>query len=92
MEIEALGDGMLVFTRVSNAWLTGAGSRRLEGTNIGHENAEGMAYVGVHVERPVRLRREGTVLHFTCQPTLRTDTKADENTPTSKPCEIHAGR
>ena len=24
-------------------WLTGAGSRRLEGTNIGHENAEGMA-------------------------------------------------
>ena len=28
-------------------WLTGAGSRRLEGTDIGHENAEGMAYVGV---------------------------------------------
>ena len=36
-------------------WLTGAGSRRLEGTNIGHENAEGMAYVGVRVEPPVRL-------------------------------------
>ena len=38
-------------------WLTGAGSRRLEGTNIGHENAEGMAYVGVRVEPPVRLGR-----------------------------------
>ena len=36
-------------------WLTGAGSRRLEGTNIGHENAEGMAYVGVRVEPTVRL-------------------------------------
>ena len=36
-------------------WLTGAGSRRLEGTNISHENAEGMAYVGVRVEPPVRL-------------------------------------
>ena len=39
-------------------WLTGAGSRRLEGTNIGHENAEGMAYVGVRVEPTVRLGRE----------------------------------
>ena len=38
-------------------WLTGAGSRRLEGTNIGHENAEGMAYVGVRVEPTVRLGR-----------------------------------
>ena len=37
---------------------TGAGSRRLEGTNIGHENAEGMAYVGVRVEPTVRLGRE----------------------------------
>ena len=36
-------------------WLTGAGSRRLEGTNISHENAEGMAYVGVRVEPTVRL-------------------------------------
>ena len=35
-------------------WLTGAGSRRLEGTNISHEDAEGMAYVGVRVEPPVR--------------------------------------
>ena len=35
--------------------LTGAGSRRLEGTNISHENAEGMAYVGVRVEPTVRL-------------------------------------
>ena len=38
-------------------WLTGAGSRRLEGTNISHENAEGMAYVGVRVEPTVRLGR-----------------------------------
>ena len=36
-------------------WLTGAGSRRLEGTNISHEDAEGMAYVGVRVEPTVRL-------------------------------------
>ena len=42
----------------STPWLTGAGSRRLEGTNIGHENAEGMAYVGVRVEPTVRLGRE----------------------------------
>ncbi len=42
--------------------LTGAGSRRLEGTDIGHENAEGMAYVGVRVEPTVRLGRVGTVV------------------------------
>ena len=36
-------------------WLTGAGARSAEGTDIGHENAEGMAYVGVRVEPPVRL-------------------------------------
>ena len=30
-------------------WLTGAGSRRLEGTNIGHENGEAMASVGVRL-------------------------------------------
>ena len=36
-------------------WLTGAGSRRLEGTNIGHQNREAMAYVGVRVEPTVRL-------------------------------------
>ena len=41
--------------------LTGAGSRRLEGTNISHENAEGMAYVGVRVEPPVRLGIVGRV-------------------------------
>ena len=35
--------------------LTGAGARSAEGTNISHENAEGMAYVGVRVEPPVRL-------------------------------------
>jgi hypothetical protein len=38
-----------------NAWLTGTGSRRLEGTNSGHKNAEGMPAVGVRVEPPVRL-------------------------------------
>ena len=37
-------------------WLTGAGARSAEGTDIGHENAEGMAYVGVRVEPPVRQR------------------------------------
>ena len=33
--------------------LTGAGARSAEGTNTGHENAEGMASVGVRVEPPV---------------------------------------
>ena len=37
---------------------TGAGERSVEGTDIGHENAEGMAYVGVRVEPTVRLGRE----------------------------------
>ena len=35
--------------------LTGAGARSAEGTNTGHENAEGMASVGVRVEPTVRL-------------------------------------
>lgn len=38
-------------------WLTGAGARSAEGTDMGHENAEGMAHVGVRVEPPVRLGR-----------------------------------
>ncbi len=38
-------------------WLTGAGARSAEGTDIGHEDAEGMAYVGVRVEPTVRLLR-----------------------------------
>jgi len=46
-----------MFDESLTPWLTGAGSRRLEGTNIGHENAEGMAYVGVRVEPTVRLGR-----------------------------------
>ena len=46
------------------SWLTGAGARSAEGTDIGHENAEGMAYVGVRVEPPVRLGSVGTVLDF----------------------------
>lgn len=45
-------------------WLAGAGSRRLEGTNISHEDAEGMAYVGVRVEPTVRLGIEGAVVHL----------------------------
>ena len=45
-----------------NTWLTGAGSRRLEGTSIGHQNREAMANVGVRVEPTVRLGTEGTVL------------------------------
>ena len=40
--------------------LTGAGARSAEGTNTGHENAEGMASVGVRVEPTVRLWRVGT--------------------------------
>ena len=39
--------------------LTGAVARSAEGTNTGHENAEGMACVGVRVERPVRLASVG---------------------------------
>ena len=38
--------------------LGGAGARSAEGTDIGHENAEGMAYVGVRVEPTVRLGTE----------------------------------
>ena len=41
-----------------NAWLTGAGARSAEGSDIGHENGEAMAYVGVRVEPPVRRGRE----------------------------------
>ena len=43
---------------------------------MGNDNAEGMAHVGVHVERPVRpgalVRGDGmtVVLHFTCQSSL----------------------
>jgi hypothetical protein len=35
--------------------LTGAEARSAQGTDMGHEHAEGMAHVGVHVERTVRL-------------------------------------
>jgi hypothetical protein len=41
--------------------LTGAGARSAQGTNIGHENGEAMANVGVRVERFVRLGRVGRV-------------------------------
>lgn len=37
-------------------------------TKKGHDNAEGMANFGVYVELTVRLRREDTMFHFTCQP------------------------
>ena len=43
-----------LFEESLTPWLTGAGARSAEGTDIGHENAEGMAYVGVRVEPPVR--------------------------------------
>ena len=46
---------MPVFVGCLTPWLTGAGARSAEGTDIGHENAEGMAYVGVRVEPTVRL-------------------------------------
>jgi len=48
--------------------LTGAGARSAEGTNTGHENAEGMASVGVRVEPTVRLGRVGRVwqVHSGC--------------------------
>ncbi|MBK7353898.1 MAG: hypothetical protein IPJ05_10505 [Nitrosomonas sp.] len=47
--------------------LTGAGARSAEGTNTGHENAEGMASVGVRVEPPVR--------HLISAPRLASDMK-----------------
>jgi hypothetical protein len=45
-----------IYLRGLTPWLTGAGARSAEGTDIGHENAEGMAYVGVRVEPTVRVR------------------------------------
>ncbi len=45
----------LVGGRCLTPWLTGAGARSAEGTDIGHKNGEAMAYVGVRVEPPVRL-------------------------------------
>ena len=53
-----------MFEESLTPWLTGAGARSAEGTDIGHENAEGMAYVGVRVEPTVRLGSEGTVLQL----------------------------
>ena len=50
--------------------LTGAGARSAEGTNTGHENAEGMASVGVRVEPTVRLGRAGTVRRVPDMPRL----------------------
>ena len=44
-----------LFEESLTPWLTGAGARSAEGTDIGHENGEAMAYVGVRVEPPVRL-------------------------------------
>ena len=44
-----------LFNESLTPWLTGAGARSAEGTDIGHENAEGMAYGGVRVEPTVRL-------------------------------------
>ena len=51
-----------MFEESLTPWLTGAGARSAEGIDIGHEDAEGMAYVGVRVEPTVRLVHEGTLL------------------------------
>ena len=51
-----------LFEESLTPWLTGAGARSAVGTDIGHENAEGMAYVGVRVEPPVRLGSVGTMV------------------------------
>ena len=56
------GQFLRLFEESLTPWLTGTGSRRLEGTNSGHKNAEGMPAVGVRVEPPVRLGRVGTVV------------------------------
>ena len=44
-------------------WLTGAGARSAEGTDMGHENAEGMAHVGVRLTAQLEgfLRRLQTI-------------------------------
>jgi hypothetical protein len=46
------------FTKSLTPKLTGAEARSAKGTDMGHEHAEGMAHVGVHVERTVRPGRE----------------------------------
>jgi hypothetical protein len=46
-----------VFVKSLTPELTGAGARSAQGTNIGHQNREAMANVGVRVERFVRLGR-----------------------------------
>ena len=46
-------------------WLAGAGARSAEGTDMGHEDAEGMAHVGVRVEPPVRLGRGVVGVEYT---------------------------
>jgi len=55
---EARGGGTENPNRGLTPWLTGAGARSAEGTDMGHENAEGMAHVGVRVEPTVRLGSE----------------------------------
>ena len=56
--------------------LTGAGARRAQGTNTGHENGEAMASVGVRVEPPVShfppawilfLHRKGYSVSYGCE-------------------------
>ena len=50
-----------VFRKGLTPRLTGAGGRRPQGTNMGHQNREAMAHIGVRVEPTVRLRRVGRV-------------------------------
>jgi hypothetical protein len=53
---------MFVFAKSLTPELTGAGGPKgPQGTNIGHQNREAMANVGVRVERFVRLGRVGRV-------------------------------
>jgi hypothetical protein len=54
---------LLVFQKSLTPELTGAGGPKgPQGTNIGHQNREAMANVGVRVERFVRLGRGGRVV------------------------------
>ena len=57
-------DGAMFHLVGLTPWLTGAGARSAEGTDMGHEDAEGMAHVGVRVEPPVRLVSVGTMWHL----------------------------
>jgi len=54
----------MMFSEGLTPRLTGAGARSAQGTNSGHENAEGMPVVCVRVEPTVRLGRVGREWQF----------------------------